>query len=58
VEYDVPMECTPDGNPPQGFAGDDDIWGQEGDLPVWRLGAMIWAGRQTGPFDPADGDTH
>jgi hypothetical protein len=56
VEYAVPMACTAPGVPPQGFNGDDDIWGQEGDLPVWRLGAMIWAGRQQGPFDPADGD--
>jgi len=56
VEYAIPMECTPVGVPPQGFAGDDDIWSQEGDLPVWRLGAMIWAGRQDGPFDPAGGD--
>jgi len=56
VEYDIPMECNSPGVPPQGFAGDDDIWEQEGDLPVWRLGAMIWAGRQEGPFDPAGGD--
>jgi hypothetical protein len=56
VEYAVPYACTSPGVPPEGFAGDDDIWGQEGDLPVWRLGAMIWAGREQGPFDPAGGD--
>jgi len=56
VEYAVPMACTAPGVPPQGFAGDDDIWEQEGDLPVWRVGAMIWAGRQQGPFDAPGGD--
>ena len=56
VEYAIPMECTAPGVPPQGFAGDDDIWEQEGDLPVWRLGAMIWAGREQGPFDAPGGD--
>jgi len=56
VEYVIPMACTPPGVPPQGFDGDDDIWGQEEGLPLWRLGAMIWAGREAGPFDAADGD--
>jgi len=56
VEYAIPMECTAPGVAPQGFAGDDDIWQQEGDLPIWRLGAMIWAGREQGPFDAPGGD--
>jgi hypothetical protein len=51
VEYVVPMDCTAPGVPPQAFGVDENSWAREGDLPLWRLDAMIWAGRQDGPFD-------
>lgn len=55
VEYAVPWNCTAPGVPPQAFAGDDEVWGQEQDLPIWRLNVMIWAGSQDGPFGSAEG---
>ena len=59
VEYTMPYACTAAGVPPQGFAGDDDIWGQERDLPIWRLSVRIWEGSAAGPFgSDEDGGGH
>jgi hypothetical protein len=58
VEYAVPMICSDPGVPPEGFDGDADVWEPEGDLPIWRVGAMIWSGRQEGPFDSGGEGSH
>ena len=60
VEYAVPWACTAPGVPPQIFAGDQEDWQQEQDLPVWRLSVMLWAGSHDGPFGTGeeDGSTH
>jgi hypothetical protein len=48
VEYAIPIACT--ATPPEGFAGDADVWEPEPGVPVWTLGAWIWVGNPGGVF--------
>jgi hypothetical protein len=42
------VSCT--ATPPEGFAGDADVWEPEPGVPVWVLGAWIWVGNPGGVF--------
>jgi hypothetical protein len=43
VEYLVPFACLPaDGPPPEGFAGNLDVWGNDEPVPFWTLNAWLY----------------
>jgi hypothetical protein len=41
VEYAVPISVSPSG-PPQGFAGDFDVWFRNETFGLWTLHAWVW----------------
>lgn len=49
VEYAVPISESP-GGPPEGFAGDFDVWSQNEDFQLWTLHAWIYLPSPDGVF--------
>lgn len=49
VEYAVPISESPQG-PPEGFAGDFDVWSSNEDFQLWTLHAWIYLPSLEGVF--------
>ena len=53
LEYLIPFACTPegkDGPPPEGFAGDLDVWGADEPVPFWTVNAWLYFKNPDGLF--------
>ena len=48
VEYAVPIALSPD--PPEGFAGDQDVWDRNEEFGLWTLHAWVWLENPNGMF--------
>ncbi|MGB8693530.1 MAG: hypothetical protein WCD08_08480 [Steroidobacteraceae bacterium] len=51
VEWLMPFDCMPkDGPPPEGFAGNLDVWGNDEPVPFWTLNAWLYFRNPNGLF--------
>lgn len=51
VEWLMPFDCMPkDGPPPEGFAGNLDVWGNDEPVPFWTLNAWLYYRNPNGFF--------
>jgi hypothetical protein len=51
LEYLIPYKCMPqDGPPPEGFAGDLDVWGNDEPVPFWTVNAWLYFRNPDGLF--------
>ena len=57
VEYAVPYdENNP--YPPEGFTGDDDVWGHDTNAGLWECHAWIWYNNPDGIFNEFNSRVH
>jgi len=54
VEYAVPSI----GGPPEGFAGDDDVWEYDPDIDKWECHAWVWFNNPDGIFSKYNPRVH
>ena len=51
VEYLIPFACMPaNGPPPEGFAGNLDVWGNDEPVPFWTVNAWLYFKNPDGLF--------
>ena len=51
LEYLIPFACMPaNGPPPEGFAGNLDVWGNDEPVPFWNLNAWLYFKNPAGLF--------
>lgn len=57
LEYAVPIALSPNA-PPDGFAGDHDVWKYDTAFQLWTLHAWVWRFNPDGVFNPTNPLVH